>query len=43
VITENPTNNYLTIGTCEKNGSNVKKEFELSRDWNWEIDVKING
>ncbi len=40
IVTKDLITKSLTFWVCDKFGNNLKKEIEINKDWNWEIDVK---
>ncbi len=40
IISEDVLTGNLTFWICDKYGNDLKKGIEISKDWNWEIDVK---
>lgn len=40
IVTEDLITNNLTFWIADKYGNAIKKEIEINKDWNWEIDVK---
>lgn len=40
IVTEDIWTKNLTFWICDKYGNSLKKEMEINKDWDWEIDVK---
>ena len=40
IVTEDLLTKNVTFWLCDKLGNITKKELEITKDWNWEIDVK---